>query len=278
VDASKADGIVGKAEFRARALEAQRRSIVLLQNQELRGATGRTLPLPAPTAAQPVKLYTMGLNATVTGSAAYGGYGVVSGDYDAAKGQSRSAATGADYALIRVEVSNPREVTGTYASRDAATGANPALLSPITGKPWGAEDPGGVDDRLMFGGSFPWEASLLSFTTMAESKSWRVSPSLADIQAVMSELGARKVVLAIYFRQPYVLDEQSGLRGAGAILAGFGVSDAALMDVITGRFKPQGKLPFALASRLQAVIDNDPDAPGYPATDTLYPFGFGLTY
>jgi beta-glucosidase len=26
------------------------------------------------------------------------------------------------------------------------------------------------------------------------------------------------------------------------------------------------------------VIDNDPDAPGYPAADTLYPFGFGLTY
>jgi beta-glucosidase len=78
--------------------------------------------------------------------------------------------------------------------------------------------------------------------------------------------------------QPYVLDQESGLREAGAILAGFGVSDAALMDVITGRFKPQGKLPFALANRLQAVIDNDPDAPGYPAADTLYSFGFGLSY
>lgn len=50
------------------------------------------------------------------------------------------------------------------------------------------------------------------------------------------------------------------------------------MDVMTGWFKPQGKLQFALASRLQAVVDNDPDAPGYPAADTLYPFGFGLSY
>lgn len=278
VDASKANGIVGKEEFRARALEAQRKSIVLLQDREREGAAGRTLPLPVPTAAKPVKLYTMGLNATITGGPAYGGYTIVNGDYEPAKGQSRPAATGADYALIRVEVSNPRSVTATYASRDAATGANPALLSPITGKPWGAEDPAGVDDRLMFGGAFPWEAGNLSFTKMAESKSWRVSPPLAEIRAVMSEVGARKTVLAIYFRQPYVLDQESGLRDAGAILAGFGVSDSALMDVITGRFKPQGKMPFALANRLQAVIDNDPDAPGYPASDTLYPFGFGLSY
>ena len=50
------------------------------------------------------------------------------------------------------------------------------------------------------------------------------------------------------------------------------------MDVLTGRFKPQGKLPFALANNLDAVRNNDPDAPGYPAKDTLYPFGFGLSY
>ena len=278
VDASQANSIVGKDEFRAMALEAQRKSIVLLQNQRAAEGASHTLPLRAPTATKPVKLYTMGLNAAVTGGAAYGGYTIVNGDYDAAKGQTRPAATGADYALIRVEVSNPREVTGAYASSDAATGANPALLNPVTGKTWGAADPAGVDNRLMFGGSFPWEANNLSFTKMAESKSWRVSPSLADIKAVMAEAGARRTVLAIYFRQPYVLDQESGLRDAGAILAGFGVSDAALMDVMTGRFKPQGKLPFALASRLQAVIDNDPDAPGYPAADTLYPFGFGLSY
>ena len=47
---------------------------------------------------------------------------------------------------------------------------------------------------------------------------------------------------------------------------------------MTGKFKPQGKLPFALAYNLEAVIANDPDAPGYPAKDTLYPFGFGLSY
>jgi beta-glucosidase len=131
---------------------------------------------------------------------------------------------------------------------------------------------------LVFGGAFPWEANNLSFTTMSASKSWRMSPSLADIQAVMREVGADKVVLSINFRQPYVIDEASGLREAGAIVAAFGVSNVALLDVLSGKARPQGKLPFALANNLQAVIDNQPDAPGYPTKDTQYPFGFGLSF
>jgi len=44
VDASKANTIVGKDEFRAKALDAQRKSIVLLQN--LQNGAARVLPLP----------------------------------------------------------------------------------------------------------------------------------------------------------------------------------------------------------------------------------------
>ncbi|MFM1886266.1 MAG: hypothetical protein RL026_1423 [Pseudomonadota bacterium] len=101
----------------------------------------------------------------------------------------------------------------------------------------------------------------------------------------MDEVGAGRTVLAIYFRQPFVLDEASGLRKAGALLATFGVGDEALLDVVAGRsldegrpVQPRGRLPFALATNLQAVIDNAPDAPGYPPEDTLFPYGHGLDY
>jgi beta-glucosidase len=275
VDETKADGIIGKDEFRAKAMNAQRASIVLLQNAA--SGTGHVLPIAAPSAARPVKLYTMGLNPTVVSAPAYGGYAVVNGDYDAAKGETRPSAAGADYAIIRVEVTIPRDVTATYKSNDPATGANPAYVSPVTGKPWGATDPTNVDN-LMFGAPFPWESDNISFTTMAASKSWRVSPSLADIQGVMKEAGAARTVLCIYFRQPYVIDAESGLRSAGAILAGFGVSDSALMDVVTGKFAPKGKLPFALAKSIAAVKAKPSDSPTYPAVDTLFPFGHGLTY
>ncbi len=272
VDADQADRIVGRADFRANAMDAQRKSIVLLKND-----ANHVLPLVAPTAAKPIKLYTLGLNAAVVADSSYGGYAVTPGDRTAANQQTRVAVPpGTDYALIRVEVSNPRAATSAYRSDDPATGGR---INPATGKAWGAEDPGKLDNGIMFGGAMPFEAGMLAFSQMATAKSWEVSPSLADIQTTLAEIGdPKKVILCIYFRQPYVLDEASGLRKAGAIVATFGVNDSALMDVLTGKFRPQGKLPFALASNIAAVTANDPDAPGYPAKDTLYPFGFGLSY
>lgn len=272
VDASQATAIVGQPAFREQALEAQRKSIVLLKNQD-----GDALPLPAPTAAAPVRLYTLGLDPAVVGDPVYGGYQVTAGDRTAANGQTRlPVPPGTDRALLRVEISNPRAVTRTYRSADPGTGGLP---DPATGRAWGAADPANLDEGLIFGGALPSEIDALSFTTMAAARSWEISPSLADLQAVLAEIGdPKKAILCIYFRQPYVLDEASGLRRAGALLATFGVSDQALLDVLTGRFHPRGKLPFALAGNLAAVLANDPDAPGYPAADTLYPFGFGLGY
>lgn len=29
---------------------------------------------------------------------------------------------------------------------------------------------------------------------------------------------------------------------------------------------------------VQAILDNQRDVPGYPRTDTLFPYGFGMTY
>jgi beta-glucosidase len=267
VDPGTAARTVGQAPFRARGLDVQRKSIVLLQNQNQAG--GKTLPLKAG-----ARLYIMG----DVKKASVETYGFIVTDGNAAAGQGRPSAAGNDYAVISVTALNPPSVTRSYKSSDPATGANAAWISPITRRTYGADDLTGLDNGLAFGGSLPSEAGSLSFTAMAASQSWQITPSLADIKAVMSEVGAKNTIIVVYFRQPFVLDEASGLKNAGAILAHFSVSDTALMDVLSGKFKPRGRLPFALANRLQAVLDNDPDVPGYPAHDTLYPFGFGLGY
>jgi beta-glucosidase len=275
VDTARVEGAVGSDGHRAKGLQVQKQSIVLLQNGAPPGGA-RLLPL-----APGKRIYTMGMGKADVEKY---GYKVTDGNYT--QPGTRPSAAGHDAAIIRVQVTNPRNATLAYRTREM--GADPSRRNPRTGQPWGAEDPCNtfpqqnprcVDDLgLLFGGAFPWEVNNLSFSTMAASQSWQVTPSLADIQAVMKEVGAGRTILAIYFRQPYVLDEASGLKSAGAILGTFGVSDAALMEVVSGRFKPQGKLPFALANNLKAVIDNQPDVPGYPAADTLFPYGFGLTY
>ena len=292
VDTTKANGAIGNAANLATGMDIQRKSVVLLQNQD-QSAGGKTLPLKAG-----AKVYTMGL--AKTDSTKYG-YTVTDGE--ALVNGVRPSAAGHDYAVIRVEVSNNKLIPGTttrytstYKSDDPATGGR---INPATGKTWGADDrcvakadysvedaaKACLDNGLGFGGSFPWENGMMSFTEMAAAQSWLVSPSLDQIQAVMNEVGAKKTVLAIYFRQPYVLDDASGLKNAGAIVAGFGVSNTALLDVLSGKVlatgaavKPQGKMPFALANNSKAIVDNQPDVPGYPAKDTLFPYGFGLTY
>jgi beta-glucosidase len=275
-DENRVDALIGNEGHRAKGLEVQKQSIVLLQN-------GVPAAVPLLPLAAGARVYTMGMGKA---DAEKYGYEVTDGNY--AVPAARPSAAGHDAAIIRIQVINPSSVTLAYRTRSADMGADPARRNPRTGQVWGAEDPcvsfaaqnpRCVDDLgLLFGGAFPWEVNNLSFTAMATSRSWQISPSLADIRAVMSEVGAQRTVLAIYFRQPYVLDEASGLRDAGAILGTFGVSDTALLEVVSGKFKPVGKLPFALANKLQAVIDNQPDAPGYPAADTLFPYGFGLKY
>ena len=136
----------------------------------------------------------------------------------------------------------------------------------------------GMDPVTIFGGALPDELDFLAFSDMVNKKSWNISPSLQDIKTVMDKVGADNTVLSIYFRQPYVIDQASGIRKARAIVGLFDVDDAALMDVLTGKFNPSGKLPFALANSAKAILRQASDAPGYAKKDTLYPFGFGLSY
>ena len=208
----------------------------------------------------------------------------------------------ADVLLVKLLINN--RGARRYSSEDPATGGRPipsafGRLDPRTGKAqqtWAAQDPcvyeadhsqseGGpakcLDSKLPFGGAFPWEVNMLALSEMAAAESWELAPSLDDIQAAMREIGdPRRVVISIYFRNPYVLDDASGMKEAGALLATFGVSDQAQLDVISGRVPPRGRLPFALPKTEQAVLDQNSDAPGYAETldGALYPYGYGRSY
>jgi beta-glucosidase len=82
-------------------------------------------------------------------------------------------------------------------------------------------------------------------------------------------------VVAIHLDRPAVVPEIAA-QSAG-LLADFGASDEALLDVIFGRFAPAGKLPFELPSSMEAVQAQCPDAP-YDSERPLFPFGHGLGY
>ena len=62
---------------------------------------------------------------------------------------------------------------------------------------------------------------------------------------------------------------------ADALVGSFGTSDDALLEALTGRIPPHGRLPFDLPRSMDQVRAHPEDVPGYD--DPLFPFGHGLT-
>ena len=93
--------------------------------------------------------------------------------------------------------------------------------------------------------------------------------------SILQILKTVSTIVDINLDRPAVIPEINA--AAKGLLADFGASDAAVLDVIFGKAKPGGKLPFELPSSMEAVRNQKEDLP-YDSKDPLYKFGFGLSY
>jgi beta-glucosidase len=95
---------------------------------------------------------------------------------------------------------------------------------------------------------------------------------LARILAIAARV---PTIIDIYLDRPAVIPELA--EAAAGLLANFGAGDAAVLDIIFGRARPGGRLPFELPSSMEAVLRQHPDVP-YDSERPLFPFGHGLSY
>lgn len=91
---------------------------------------------------------------------------------------------------------------------------------------------------------------------------------------ILELLNKVPTVVNLYLERAAVVPEIAN--HAAALLANFGASDRALLDVMFGKFAPEGKLPIELPASMEAVRNQKEDVP-YDSKNPLYPFGFGLT-
>jgi beta-glucosidase len=94
---------------------------------------------------------------------------------------------------------------------------------------------------------------------------------LAEILAL---LAAVPTVVAVHLERPAVIPEISA--AAGAVLAVYGASDAAVLDVVFGLAGPRGRLPIQLPRSMDDVRRGRPDVPR-DAADPLFDYGAGLS-
>ncbi|GGA81527.1 glycoside hydrolase family 3 protein [Puia dinghuensis] len=93
--------------------------------------------------------------------------------------------------------------------------------------------------------------------------------------SILQLLKTVPTIVDIYLDRPAVIPEISAK--AKGLLADFGASDAAVLDVIFGKDKPGGHLPIELPSSMNAVRAQKEDVP-YDSRNPLYKFGYGLSY
>lgn len=97
-------------------------------------------------------------------------------------------------------------------------------------------------------------------------------PEKSRLLSIMRQV---PTIVDIYLDRPAVIPEIA--EQCAALLANFGANDAAVLDVIFGRFNPVGRLPFELPSSMEAVRQQNEDLP-FDSANPLYSFGFGLSY
>jgi beta-glucosidase len=66
-------------------------------------------------------------------------------------------------------------------------------------------------------------------------------------------------IVTVYLDRPAILCKFN--TRMGALLANFGAGDRALFDILTGKAKPEGRLPFELPSSMQDVETQSSEIP-----------------
>lgn len=96
-----------------------------------------------------------------------------------------------------------------------------------------------------------------------------------ELSRILTILKVVPTIVDIYLDRPAVIPEIAD--DCHGLVANFGASDTAVLDVIFGRFKPSAHLPFELPSSMDAVQKQKSDVP-YDSENPLFEYGFGLSY
>jgi beta-glucosidase len=117
------------------------------------------------------------------------------------------------------------------------------------------------------------------FSSQGKPIELQLSKNKIDVAHINELIASKPTIVAINYTNPWVIDEIDN-SNTKTILATFGTTQEALLDIVSGIVKPTAKMPFTTPISKQAVEDNQSDVPGYlkPKGYALFKFGEGLSY
>lgn len=148
-----------------------------------------------------------------------------------------------------------------------AEGMQPAVLARYATPAIGLDDADVAILRI----EAPYEHRRGKFAAFFHSGSLEFPP--AELARILAVIDTVPTIVDIYLDRPAIVTPLAD-RGA-TLVASFGVADEPLLDVLTGRDHPRGRLPFDLPRSMAAVVAGAPDV-AFDATNPVFPFGHGL--
>jgi beta-glucosidase len=110
-----------------------------------------------------------------------------------------------------------------------------------------------------------------------------MSKNAVDVNYVNTLTAKKPTILVINYTNPWVIDEiynSQTIKNIKGVIATFGTTNEALLDVVLGKFNPTGKMPFTTPISESAVGKQLSDVPGYlKGKDyALFKFDEGISY
>ena len=110
-----------------------------------------------------------------------------------------------------------------------------------------------------------------------------LSKNAVDVDYINKLTSKKSTVLVINYSNPWVIDEIYNDKNKGnikAVLATFGTTLEAVLDVVTGKFNPTGKMPFTTPISEAAAQNQQSDVPGYLKGEAypLFKYNEGMSY
>lgn len=267
VDPAEAERIVGCKEFVAAGYQAQLKSVTMIKNHN--GA----LPLNGRLKVwEPLRHVPAGLTHWMKPTEEYDEYPfsheLLSKYFDVAESPEE-----ADFALVSIKTPY-----GHWGYIQPGKGEKEGHYNPISLQ-WGPYTADYAREVSLAGGDPSESSPNRSYKGRTEYSS--NEPDMYMVQEARRAMRDKPVILVIHVDRPFVPAEVEPY--ADAIILSFGVSNNALLDVISGKFSPVGKLPCQLPADMRTVEEQFEDTPHdmrcYTDSDgNAYDFAFGLRY
>ena len=268
LDIEQTAATVGNATYTAAGYGAQRKSLVLLKNQDNVLPLKQNATIYIPQRYVPERRSRFGggvtparyedpLNLEIANK-----YFDVTDDPDAAEA-----------ALV---VINSPASTGGYSKADVEAGGNGYVPVSLRYETYTATHARATS----LAGGDPLE----TFTNRSYLGKTVTPSNTTDLQAVLGareKMNGKPVIVLLDLSIPTVVSEFEP--SANAILVSFGVQDQAILDILSGGAEPSGLLPLQMPANMQTVEEQYEDTPHdmqpyVDAQGNAYDFAFGLNW